>query len=123
MKLSLQKEVEDVRGKIIFLNFGKKNFHIVETKKGFARGGHYHTFPSHHIIISGSIEYREKNLAGKQETIKKIQAPETIKTMPNIAHLIIALEDTVFIESFEQPYQAINFDEYRKIVEEKMKES
>jgi len=120
VKLSLEKEVEDVRGKIIFLSFGDKIFNIVETKKGYARGRHYHNFLSHHILISGTIEYREKNMVDNQEQVKKIKAPEIIKTLPNLAHLIIALEDSVFIEVFEQSYHATNWEEYRKIVDEKL---
>ena len=61
--------------------------HIVETKKGFARGGHFHKFSSTHILISGFIEYREKNIHDNQEHIKKIKAPAIIQTQSNIAHL------------------------------------
>ena len=93
---------------------------MVETMKGYARGGHYHKFPSIHILISGLIEYREENIENKQEEIKKIQAPIIIKTPPNFGHLIIALEDSVFIEILDHPYEATNYEKYRKIVNEKL---
>jgi len=120
MNLSIEKEVEDARGKIIFLSNGDKKIHIVKIKKGFARGGHYHKFSSTHILISGFIEYREKNIHDNQEHIKKIKAPAIIQTQPNIAHLLIALEETLFIEIFEQAYEATNYEKYRKIVDEKL---
>lgn len=119
MNFSIEKEVEDVRGKIIFLSYGNKKIHLVETRKGYARGGHYHKFHSFHILISGLIEYREKNIINNHENIKKIKAPAVIKILPNLPHLVIALENTLFIEIFEQPYEATNYENYRKIVDEK----
>ncbi len=120
MNLSIEKEVEDARGKIIFLSDGDKKIHIVKIKKGYARGGHYHKFSSNHVLISGIIEYREINIHDNQENIKKIKAPAIIQTQPNIAHLLIALEETLFIEIFEQAYEATNYEKYRKIVDEKL---
>ena len=120
MKLNLEKEIDEVRGKINFFSFGNKKIHFVETRKGFARGGHYHSFPSTHILISGLIEYREENIENNQEHVKKIQAPAIINTTANFAHLIIALEDSLFIEIFEKSYEATNYNKYRKIVNEKL---
>jgi len=120
LKLNLEKEIDEVRGKIDFFSFGNKKIYFVETRKSYARGGHYHSFPSIHILISGLIEYREENIDDNQEHIKKIQAPAIINTPPNFAHLIIALEDSVFIEIFEQSYEATNYEKYRKIVDEKL---
>ena len=42
MNIQFEKEVEDIRGKILFLSYGKKQINLVEIRKGFARGGHYH---------------------------------------------------------------------------------
>jgi len=42
MILQFEKEHEDVRGKILFFSYGKKYVNLIEIKKGFARGGHYH---------------------------------------------------------------------------------
>ncbi len=120
MNLSIEKEVEDARGKIIFLSNGDKKIHMVEIKKGFARAGHFHKFPSIHILISGFIEYREKNILDEHEQIKKIKAPAIIKTPPNLAHLLIALEETLLIEIFEQSYEATIYEKYHKIVDEKI---
>jgi len=120
MNLQLEKEVQDIRGKIMFISYGKKQVNLVEIKKGFARGGHYHKFESEHILISGTIEYREENIATNQEQIKIITSPSTIKVPPDTAHLLIALQDTIFIEVFDHEYEGTNYPKYRKIVEEKM---
>ena len=57
--MEIEKQVSDIRGKIIFVSFNKKQVNIVETKKGFSRGGHYHKFKSDHILLQGKIEFRE----------------------------------------------------------------
>jgi quercetin dioxygenase-like cupin family protein len=121
MNLKFEKEVEDARGKILFFSYGKKRINLVEIKKGFARGGHHHTFESEHILISGRIEYREEHVKMGGENIKIINSPATIRVMPDTAHLLIALEDTLFVEVFNSEYEATNYPKYRKIVEEKMK--
>jgi len=123
MGLEFKKLAEDVRGKILFLLYnGTKSLNIAEIKKGFARGGHYHPYEQYHVILSGKVEYREESLDPKKEQIRIINAPEIIKVPPNTAHLLIALEDTLFFESFDKDYIATNYPKYRKIVEERMKD-
>jgi len=117
--LNIEKTIEDERGKIIFISYGNKKINLVEIKKNFARGGHYHNFPSEHVIILGKIEYREENIETKEEKIQIITSPCVIKVPPNTAHLLLALENTIFMESFDVQYNAINYQKYRKIVEEK----
>lgn len=120
MELSFEKEVSDVRGKIIFLKYGEKSLNVVEIKKGFSRGGHYHTFETMHFVLSGTIEYREKNIQTNQETIQIFSAPVVIVVPPMSAHLLTAIEDTVFAEAFGKDYSAIEYPEYRNIVTQKM---
>ena len=119
MNLQFEKEVEDIRGKILFLSYGKKQINLVEIRKGFARGGHYHQTETSHFLILGKIEYREENISTGQEKISVIEAPHILNIPSNHAHLLIALEDTIFFEFFEE-YEATNFPKYRNIVENKM---
>ena len=120
MNLQFEKQVEDKRGNILFLSLGTKKINIVEIKKGFARGGHFHSFPSTHIIVYGKIELREENLNNSVEQIKKISAPSIINIQQNTAHLFIALEDSMFVETFDGEYQASDYPKYRKIVDERL---
>jgi len=120
MELQFEKEANDIRGKVLFLRYGDKRIHLVETKKGFSRGGHYHDFESKHILISGLVEYREKNLQTNVEKIQTLSAPYVITTKPMTPHLITAITDSVFVEEFEQDYSAVDYLEYRKIVTQKM---
>jgi hypothetical protein len=92
----------------------------VEIKRGFSRGGHYHDFETRHYLISGKIEYREKDVATNVEKTQVISAPAIITVPPMAAHLLTAIDDTLFAEEFGQSYSATEYPEYRKIVTEKM---
>ena len=120
--MNIEKEISDIRGKIIFLSEGGKNIHVVEIKKGFARGGHYHKSEQIHVIMTGKIEYREKDLQTDEEKIKIFSAPKVLKVRANVAHLFIAIEDTVFAEIFDNKYESVDYPRYRKIVKSLMKD-
>jgi dTDP-4-dehydrorhamnose 3,5-epimerase-like enzyme len=121
VSLRTEKEVEDVRGKIIFCSYDKKKINLIETRKGFARGGHYHKYEQDHILISGQMELRLYNMTTNQETVNTIKAPLIIHVPKNTAHLFIALEDSMFIETSDYEYEITNFPKYRQVVEEGMK--
>jgi dTDP-4-dehydrorhamnose 3,5-epimerase-like enzyme len=121
MKLEFKKSYSDIRGIILFCSFGKSSLHFVKTKKGFSRGGHYHKFKSDHILLQGKIEFKEFNMNTNLEQIRILSAPVTITVEPNIAHLLTALEDTVFLEFFDFEYSSTDYIPYRTIVEKKMK--
>lgn len=121
MVLKFEKQTEDKRGKILWITDGDTEIHVIEIKKGFARGGHFHKFDSTHIVISGKVEYRETNLKDDKESIRVIDSISFIFTPANTAHLITAFEDSTFIEVFKTPNDAVLFPKYRDIVEQSMK--
>ncbi len=49
-----------------------------------------------------------------------IDKPEILFVPANVAHLFIALEDSIFAETYNEKYDAINYPKYRNIVEERM---
>jgi len=118
--LEYLKTVSDERGSIIFMKKGSKLLNFVEIKTGFSRGGHFHEFHSTHNLISGKVEYHEFNTKTNQEKKVNYEAPFVIDVPPFVAHLLTAIEDTIFIEIFENEYQATDFPKYRKIVKEKI---
>jgi len=118
--LEYLKTVSDKRGSIIFMKNGPKLVNFVEIKKGFSRGGHFHEFQSLHNLISGKVEYLEFNTRTNEERKVIYEAPFVIDVPPFVAHLLTALEDVLFVEIFNNEYQATEFPKYRKIVEEKI---
>lgn len=122
MSMRILKETEDRRGKIIWLVSDGKEIHVVETKKGFSRGGHYHPYDSTHLLVSGQLIYRECGMEGEKQINKTLKTVTTIFTPANRAHMITAIEDSVFIEIFERPYKATDFLQYRKIVNDALRD-
>jgi hypothetical protein len=120
MNLEFTNVFEDIRGKIMVIRYGDIECRIVEIKKGFSRGGHYHPYPSEHYIISGKIEYREEDINSQNESFRIIGVADVIKTSSNMAHLFTALDDSLFMELSVGNYEAVYYPKYRKIVEEKM---
>ena len=123
MTLELSKSVNDVRGTIMFYSFGKTIIHFVETKKGFSRGGHYHKFKSDHILLQGKVEFKELDLDTNMEQIRILSAPYIISVEPNVAHILTAMEDSLFLECFDTEYSAIDYLPYRNIINQKIKQS
>jgi dTDP-4-dehydrorhamnose 3,5-epimerase-like enzyme len=123
--LKLEKQTEDARGRIFwFSDNNGREIHLVEVKKGFARGGHYHPFDSMHIVISGKVLYREFDIRTSAETVRQVGPATTINTPAFVAHMIIAEEeDSLFVEIFEKEYEATDYAPYRSIVEERMRAS
>ncbi len=121
MQLNFEKSVTDYRGKIIFLSFGNKKINLIEIKKGFSRGGHFHDFHTSHYLVSGKVRYQETDVDTGRKSSRMIDAPAVINVPKKIAHLLTAIEDTLFLESFGKEYSATIFPEYRKIVEKSMK--
>lgn len=122
MNMRVLKETKDRRGKIIWLASDGKEIHVVETKNGFSRGGHYHPYDSTHVLVSGQLIYRECGMKGEKEINKTVRTGATIFTAANRAHMITAVQDSVFIEIFESPYKATDFLQYRKIVNDALRD-
>lgn len=104
----------------MFFSFGNKFLNVIEIKKGFARGGHYHKYQQDQIILFGKVEYREENIFEKKEKITIIDKPSRMIIPPLTAHLLIAIEDTCFVETFTEKYEATYYPKYRKIINKKM---
>lgn len=117
INLQYLKTVSDKRGSIIFMKSGKTLINLVEIKQGFSRGGHFHPFHSAHNLVKGKVAYLEFNTKTNEENEMIFTAPHVINVAPYVAHLLTAKIDSLFVEIFENEYQAIDFPKYRKIVE------
>jgi len=120
MTLNLKNEGGDKRGKILFLTHNNTKINLFEIKRGFSRGGHYHSFNIVYILLSGKVEYREFNIKTNIETLKILNAPMIINNMAHTANLITAIDDSLFVEIFSHNYEAKVYPKYRKIVEERL---
>jgi hypothetical protein len=109
---------EDVCGSISVLTFRDKNFEIFETKKDAARGGHYHRTDATMIMFQGRLLYQEvnpKEPAGERKLVLK--GGDVIRIKSGMAHMIVAMEDSLAVEFREGGYEVTNYLPYRSIVE------
>ncbi len=120
MELNYIKDGGDKRGKILFFTYGKMKVNLFEVRKGFARGGHYHDYDIIHTLVAGKIEHRIEDIETKQEQTSIVTAPAILKIPSKSANLIIAIEDSVFTETFSEEYKSTVYDKYRNIVHQKM---
>ena len=102
MTLKFEKEIKDVRGNILFCKHENTSINLVEIKKGYARGGHYHKYNQIHFIISGKIACFEENKESGKETRKIVEGNTSVLIPANTAHMFIAIEDTIFLEFFQK---------------------
>jgi len=86
-------------------------------KKGCIAGEHYHKGlvasknPEINIILKGKVEYYLKDLkSGKTEKVI-IEAPKIIKIYPFVYHEIKAIEETLFLEPFDE--EAVKRDRFK----------
>lgn len=107
---------EDSRGKLFTLNINKKEYLLLETYKGFKRGGDYHQTTQHDVVLKGEINfyYRIDN----EEKKVNMREGDSISFLENIPHYLESTTDSLVLEwlegNFEKQYDKV----YRKIVEE-----
>src|ERR1700688_4824237 len=96
-KAILEKPFIDDRGIIQnLITTGVGSVAIIITKKGGIRSNHYHKNNSHHLyVISGSVEYFERDLDGSNKSSMIYNAGDMFFTPPRKVHKVIALEDCV----------------------------
>lgn len=89
----------DKNGSIKNLFFAPVNqVAIIESKKGAVRSNHWHKVGWHWLyLISGKMEYFERDLDGSNSITKTIGPGEMVFTGPNKVHKTVFLEDTVML--------------------------
>jgi hypothetical protein len=87
---------KDKRGFMELFNFLGKDFYFAFTRKGFGRGGEYHPITQYNSVISGKMMFR-MIIDGEDET-KILISGQSIVIPANIAHVAIAMEDSITVE-------------------------
>lgn len=93
----------------------------IVSEKGAVRANHYHKTDFHYTyVISGSVEYWEKDLAGKESPTKKVfKTGDLFFTPPNRLHKMVFLEKTEMFtfaknlkdhEHYEDDVVRVDFD-------------
>lgn len=109
---------EDVRGRIFKATINDFEFYVLETRKGYARGGHSHTVDSYIVVLRGKLEYRA--VVGGREIVRTVGEGDVIFTEKDVPTILTALEDSVMVQWLEGPLVTVNYEPYRRIVRELM---
>ena len=121
--MELAKINEDKRGFVYVVNGlleEKREFTILEIKKGAARGGCLHSKDEHFVVISGRV----KIIYGDKEWEAK--AGESGTFLANVPHAFIGIEDSIISEwglTFEEKDLNRKDDSLRRIVDEANKKN
>ena len=91
----------DVRGAITkILDNGTliKSILLITSQAGAVRANHYHKKDSHYAyLLSGSMEYSEKPVAGGEIETAVLSAGDMVFTPPEMIHAMRFLEESVFL--------------------------
>jgi quercetin dioxygenase-like cupin family protein len=116
----VEKIVSDKRGSIINLRFKKRIFEVFELKEGSLRAGHYHDCKVTIVVLSGEIEYQEKDIShnGPEKSLT-LKEGDLIITESNHAHLLSGLKHSLVLEWREKElFKTENYLPMRIRVEE-----
>lgn len=101
MKVELGEKFEDSRGIIQnILNEPINAVAIIKSKAGSVRSNHWHRENDHYLyILSGSLEYYERNINENGKNIKPIiyKTGEMFYTPPQKVHKVCFLEETILL--------------------------
>jgi dTDP-4-dehydrorhamnose 3,5-epimerase-like enzyme len=99
---------KDIPEKVIYRwNLEGTRWILVNLKKGNMGGQHYHRGFSHvknpetTVFISGKIEYSLKDLETGETTKVTLDSPKILKIHPGVYHELKALEESFFLEPFD----------------------
>jgi|TARA_B100001971_G_scaffold187510_1_gene188258 dTDP-4-dehydrorhamnose 3,5-epimerase-like enzyme len=83
---------------------------------GALRGGHYHDKESVHLVLQGKIRFKLVD----PSTIEKIEVmakPMDIIRIPKgIAHLLEAIEESMFVEPWDKDKISFDYEPQRSLV-------
>lgn len=104
----LEKWKENPEKTVYMFTASGEKWIFLELRKGSVVGEHYHKGlvktknPEINIVLKGKIEYTLKDVkSGKTKTVV-VEAPKIIKIMPFVNHVLKALEESSFLEPFDE---------------------
>lgn len=117
--LAVQKILSDKRGSIINLGFKKRTFEVFELKEGSLRAGHYHDCKATIVVLSGELEYQEKDMCcDASEKSLVLKEGDLIVTQSNYAHLLTGVKHSLVLEWREsEVFKTENYPPMRSRVE------
>ena len=111
----------DIRGEIFCFYKDGREYTLLTTRKGFARGGCVHPRSTEHaVILKGCVEYYVSYGKGNTAIDLTYKEGDSILPIPpNAPHYLLALEDSMTLEWGAEPEEkAMKHPVWRDVVEE-----
>ncbi len=110
---------DDERGWMCKEIFADKVIWLIYTRKGFGRGGEIHPVTQHVSVVSGSVEFSLR-WGEHHEIVQIVKAGEHIEIPKDVAHVGIALENSIMIEWHDGELPSFKdkqiYEPYRKLI-------
>jgi len=104
---------KDSRGTITCFYIDGVEYTILQTRKGFARGGCIHNVVEHAAVLQGEVEYHIRGNAAF-----KVQKGDNVHVQSETPHYFVSLTDSIVLEWNAPPDQKKRKDtEWRSMVE------
>ena len=120
---SLEKVGGDARGSVFKLSVDSQDFLLLEMRKGSFRGGHYHDRKTVHIVLAGTIRFELCDLSTGKQSEEYLESMQVVEIPPSIAHLLEAVDESVFMEPLDEDRVTIVYEKQRKRVKEYLESS
>lgn len=122
-KSSLEKTGVDRRGSTFKAVIASKEYLFLEMRKGALRGGHYHDRETLHLVLSGRIKFEIADPLTADQSEIVANPMEVVLVTAGKAHLLEALEDSMFMEPLDKEKSTVDFEPQRARIETYLKGS
>ncbi|MGA2785729.1 MAG: hypothetical protein ABSF09_13635 [Candidatus Bathyarchaeia archaeon] len=112
-KSHLTKIGHDRRGLIFRASLVDREYSFVEMRETSLRGGHYHSRETFHLVVQGRIRFELMDPILRRKRQVTAGPMDIVRVRAGVAHLLIALEDSIFIEPLAGHGTTVNFNPQR----------
>jgi quercetin dioxygenase-like cupin family protein len=122
-KSSLEKTGADRRGSTFKAAIAGKEYLFLEMRKGALRGGHYHDRETLHLVLLGRIKFEIADPLTAEQSEIVAKPMEIVVVKAGKAHLLEALEDSMFMEPLDKEKSTVDFEPQRARVKKFLDDS
>ena len=103
----------DRRGAIFRISLVDKDYLFVQMRERSMRGGHYHGSETFHLVVQGRIRFELVEPVSREKRHVTAVPMDIIRVNAGVAHLLEALEDSMFIEPLRKHGSTVDFEPQR----------
>lgn len=93
---------EDNRGKVYLLEYKGKEFLLLETNAGSARGGDVHKSTQYDIVLSGEIFWIKRMKKCGKKSFEILSEGDMTSTKAGVSHFMVSFSDSLVLEWLDE---------------------